>query len=52
MEEIKAPKHRLVHRRYNETSTNGVRVDAKWNSDQVCREQSRRESDWAGEFLL
>ena len=48
MEEAEAPKYRLFHRRHNETFTNRVGVDAERDSDQLRREQSRRESDWPG----
>ena len=52
MEEIAAPKYRPFHRRYNETFANRVRMDAERNSNQVCREKPRRESDWLGVCFL
>ena len=52
MEEVTAPKYRLVYWRYNETSANRVRMDVEWDSDQVCREQPRHESDRSGGCFL
>jgi len=48
MEKVETPKCRSFHRRYKRTFTNFVGVDAEWNSDELRREKSRRESDRPG----
>jgi len=49
MEEVEAPKCRSLHWRHKRAFANRVGVDAERNSDELRREESRRESDRPGE---
>ena len=49
MEEVEAPKCRSLHWRHKRAFTNRVGVDAERNSDELRREEPRRESDRPGE---
>ena len=49
MEKVEAPECRPLPWRYNGAFADYVRVDAKWNSDEVHREHSVRGPNRSGE---
>ena len=52
MENIKTPQYRSVHWRCGKPFEIYVGMYAKWDSDEIHRKESWRESDWPGESFL
>ena len=49
VEKVKTSEHRPFRWHHNESFASCLGVDAERNSDRVCREKSRRESNQSGE---